>query len=342
MKIVLTYNLKKKIHEKGKPADFYSEFDSPKTVNSITQALRDRGHKVSIVEANENLLRYFLRHQKNIDFVFNIAEGVNGVSRESQVPAILDFLNIPYTGSNVLAMALALDKAYTKKIFEKEDIPTPRFQLFSTGKERLSLNLKFPLIVKPNSEGSAKGIYPSSVVRDKLSLYRQIKRIIRHYHQPALAEEFIEGRELTVGVVGNGRLKALPILEIDFSTCRGSGEYFYSWRMKEFQGDFRKHLTPTFYCPAKLEARLAKRISRLALRAHRAVGCWDISRTDFRLDKRGKPYVLEINPLPGLDSEESNFPLMAKAAGIQYTDLINQILEAAVKRVNGKYKRGGS
>jgi D-alanine-D-alanine ligase len=339
MKIALIYNLKKKILDKNKPDDFYSEFDSPKTVNSIAGALRARGHKVRLIEAEHNLLDYLFRNRKKVDFVFNIAEGINGAGRESQVPAMLDFLGIPYTGSNVLAMAVALDKAYTKKILASEGIPVPKFQLFSTGRERISPRLKFPLIVKPNSEGSAKGIYSSSVVYSKVNLYRQIERVIRDYRQRALVEEFIEGRELTSGVIGNGRLKVLPLLEIDFSSCRGSGEFFYSWRMKEFQGDKEKYLTPTFYCPARIKPGLARRISELALRSHKVISCWDISRTDFRLDKKNQPYVLEINPLPGLDPQESNFPLMARAAGIQYADLINQILDAAVERVNGEYKR---
>ncbi len=338
MRIVLTYNLKRKDLSRNKPPDFYSEFDSCKTVSSIADALRERGHRVSLVEADENLLRYFLRNKGRADFVFNIAEGINGIARESQVPAILDFLRIPYTGSSVLAMAVALDKASTKKILLSENIPTPKFQLFSTGKEGLNCGLKFPLIVKPNAEGSAKGIFSSSVVYDRHSLFRRIRKVIKYYQQPALVEEFIEGKELTVGIVGNARPKVFPILEVDFSSCRGSGESFYSWRMKEFQGDVKKHLTPTFYCPARLKVSLVEKISSLALRAHKAIGCWDFSRTDFRLDKKDNPYVLEINPLPGLDPEESNFPLMARAGGIEYIDLVNQILDAALERVNGRYK----
>lgn len=329
---MITYNLKRKEFNKNRPLDFYSEFDSFKTVDSIACALRENGHKVKLVEADRNLLRYLLRNRGKIDFIFNIAEGINGASRESQVPAILDFLGIPYTGSGVFSLALALDKAYTKRILEAEGIPTPRFQLFSTGKENLDSTLEFPLIVKPNAEGSGKGIHSSSVVQDEKDLYRQVKRIIRRYNQPALAEEFIDGRELTVGVVGNGRLTVLPILEIDFNSCRGSGEFFYSWRMKEFQGNVKKRLTPTFHCPAKLAPSLTRKISSLALKSHKAIGCWDISRTDFRLDKEGRPFVLEINPLPGLDPEESNLTLMTKAAGIEYTELIDQILEAAIDR----------
>ncbi|MCM8798861.1 MAG: ATP-grasp domain-containing protein, partial [Candidatus Omnitrophica bacterium] len=169
----------------------------------------------------------------------------------------------------------------------------------------------------------------------------QIEKVIRDYKQPALVEEFIEGKEITVGILGNGSPTLFPLLEIDFSSCRGSGEFFYSWRMKEFQGDKIQHLTPTFYCPARIKEEVAKKISELALRVYKVMGCFDFCRIDFRVDRKNNPYFLEINPLPGLDPEESNFPLMARSAGISYSDLINKILESAIKRVNGKLKKGG-
>jgi len=340
MNILLIYNLKRKVFSKKIPCDFYSEFDSHRTINSIANALRVKGHRVTLKEADEQLLYYLLKHKKEIDFVFNIAEGVNGsLSREAQVPAILDFLKIPYTGSGVITMAISLDKFYTKKICLTEGIPTPKFQLFVTGEEEVDSSLRYPLIVKPNAEGSAKGIFKNSVVYNKKRLRKQIKKIIQRYKQPALVEEFIEGKEITVGILGNGSPMVLPLLEIDFSSCRGSGEFFYSWRMKEFQGNEEKHLTPTFYCPARIKDNVVRKIKQLALKAYKAIGCFDFCRIDFRLDKENNPYLLEVNPLPGLDPEESNFPLMAKIAGINYNDLINRILELAIKRVNGKLER---
>lgn len=342
MKVLITYNLKRKKFSKRISEDFYSEFDSYKTVNSIAEALRSKGHKVTLVEANGKLLRYLLEHRKEIDFVFNIAEGINGsLSREAQVPAILDFLKIPYTGSGVVTMAISLDKFYTKKICLSESIPTPKFQLFVTGKEKIAPFLRYPLIVKPNNEGSAKGIFRDSVVYNKDQLLKRVRKIIKRYKQSALVEEFIEGKEITVGILGNGSPMILPLLEIDFSSCRGSGEFFYSWKVKEFQGNVKKHLTPTFYCPARLEKKTEEKIKKFALRAYRSINCFDFCRIDFRLDKKNNPYLLEINPLPGLNPEESNFPLMAKIAGINYNDLINKILESAVKRLNGEIKKGG-
>jgi D-alanine-D-alanine ligase len=264
--------------------------------------------------------------------VFNIAEGKNGKLRESQIPALLDYLDIPYTGSNTFSLALALNKALTKKVLQAEGIPTPQFQVFAKGNEKINPDLTFPLIVKPNREGSAKGISISNVVNAEDALHKKVKEVIDTYKHEAIVEEFIEGRELTVGILENGKAKVLPVLEIDFSSCRESGEYFYTWRMKEYQGNAELGLIPTFHCPARLDKDTEELVKEVALKTHRAVGCSDISRTDIRLGKNNIPYVLEINPLPGLNPKESNFPLMAYAAGIEYEDLIEAILMSASER----------
>lgn len=329
-RIALTYNLKRKNTSENLPEDYFSEFDSPKTINAIKVALESHDNEVVLVEADSGLLDFFKKNK--VDIVFNIAEGINGVSRESQVPAILDFLEIPYTGSNVLTLALALDKAMTKKVFGYENIPTPNFQLFRFPSERLSGDMKFPLIVKPNHEGSAKGLSIRSVVDNAERLYEELKSTFAVYKQEVLVEEFIEGRELTVGILGNENPEILPILEIDFTNCSTSGEFFYSWRMKEYQGDERLHLVPEFFCPARLDEDLTKIIKDTALRAHRALGCFDLSRIDIRLSKDNIPYVLEVNPLPGLDPDESNLTLMTSVAKIPYRDLINGILKSAQER----------
>jgi len=314
------------------PLDFYSECDSPGTIEAITNALRVGGHEVCLVEADPALPHWFLTHP--VDLVFNIAEGARGAHRESQVPAILESLQIPFTGSGSLTLALALDKARTKQVLAYEGLPTPAWQLFETLDERLEPRLAFPLIVKPNCEGSAKGILRESVVWEEAALRRQVRRILEYYRQPALVEEFIEGTELTVGILDNDEeARALPILEIDFSGCQTSGEFFYSWRMKEYQGNAALGLAPAFYCPARLDPALTARVQTVALRAHRALGCWDLSRTDIRLHRDGTPFVLEVNPLPGLNPLESNFPLMTTAAGMTYPSLINHLVELALARV---------
>lgn len=329
MKIALTYNLKKK--DETKPQDYFSEYDSQDTINAIILALKTKGHAVEAIDVEyPNLFSYFRKN--SVDMVFNIAEGKAGRFRESEVPAILDYLDIPYTGSNTFSLALALNKALTKKILKAENIPTPSFQVFTKGNEELNPDLKFPLIVKPNCEGSAKGINISNVVSTQDELFKKIKETLDLYKQEVLVEEFIDGKELTVGILENGKTVILPVLEIDFSTCKDSGEYFYSWRMKEYQGNKELGLVPIFHCPARLNKHTEALVKEIALKTHHAVGCYDISRTDIRLSKDDVPYVLEINPLPGLDPQESNFPIMAYAAGMTYEDLIEAILMGASKR----------
>jgi len=329
-RVAVTYNAKKKCTGEL-PIDYYSEFDSEKTINAIKDTLEDGGNEVVLVEVNYDLLDFFKNN--HVDIVFNIAEGTCGNSRESQVPAILDFLGIPYTGSGVLTLAMAMDKAMTKKILRCENIPTPNFQLFKDYNDTIDPHLAFPLIVKPNMEGSAKGISTSSVVHNNTRLKEEVKKVIDTYHQEALVEEFIDGKEITVGILGNGNPDVLPPMEIDFSGCKESGEYFYSWRMKEYQGDASKHLVPTFYCPARIDKEVERKVSDVALRAHLLLGCLDMSRIDIRLSNKDNiPYVLEVNPLPGLDPDESNLTLIAKRSGMSYKDLINGILGSALKR----------
>ncbi|MCM8780434.1 MAG: ATP-grasp domain-containing protein [Candidatus Omnitrophica bacterium] len=333
MEIALTYNLKEK--DETKPPDYFSEFDSLETVDAIASALRKKGHTVDTVDINrEDAISYFKKNKNRLDIVFNIAEGCNTKFRESEIPAVLDYLGIPYTGSNTFSLALAINKAFTKKILKAEGIPTPAFQVFTTATEELNPNLRFPLIVKPNREGSAKGIGASNVVKDKDSLFKKVRELLEMYRQEVLVEEFIDGKELTVGILENGKTTILPILEIDFSNCLKSGEYFYSWRMKEYQGNAELGLVPDFYCPARLDKDTEMQVKSVALKTHQALGCFDISRTDIRLSKDNVPYVLEINPLPGLNPKESNFPMMAYAVGMRYDELIEAILTSALERYN--------
>ena len=321
--------MRREVYERdGIPFDVDSEFDSQKTIETIVSSLRAHGHRVHLVEATTDLPQWFLTHA--VDLVFNIAEGLHGEHRESQVPAILESLGVPFTGSNSVTLALALDKAKTKQILVSEGIPTPPWQLFPAPNTTLSRRLAFPLIVKPNREGSSKGIWRESVVGDEVSLRRQVAHIYARYHQEVLVEEFIEGVELSVGVIGS---EALPVLEIDFTPCRSSGEFFYSWRMKEFQGNVSSGLTPLFHCPARLDDQTSARVQEVALRAHRALGCVDFSRTDIRLRAGdGTPFVLEVNPLPGLSPLDSNFPIMTTVAGMSHEALIQRIVDLAMAR----------
>ncbi len=324
----MTYNLKRAAWERdGVLFDRDSEFDSQQTIDAIAGHLRALGHTVRLVEATADLPRWFLRH--DVDLVFNIAEGTCGEHREAQVPAVLELLHVPYTGSNSVTLALALDKAKTKQILASEGLSTPAWQLWPSPSAPLDPRLTFPLIVKPNREGSSKGIWRESVVDDEPALRRQAAFLYERYRQEILVEEFIHGTELTAGVIGQ---EALPVLEIDFSPCEPSGEFFYSWRMKEFQGDAARGLAPAFYCPARLDARTTALVQAAALRAHRALGCADLSRTDIRLRADGTPFVLEVNPLPGLHPSDSNFPVMTSAAGYTHRALIQRIVELSMVR----------
>lgn len=332
MKIALIHNLKPLVKDPSRPADYYSECDSPKTVQTVRQALEKGGHTVLPVEADRNLPLWLVENP--VDLAFNIAEGFEGESREARVPALLELVGIPYTGSGVLALALAMDKAKSKQIFRHAGIPTPNFQLFIHADEAIDPKLKYPLMVKPNREGSAKGILSSSVVTDETALRIQVRRVREVYGQEALVEEFIEGMELTVGILGEGQ--ALPILEIDFSGCKASGEFFYSWRMKEFQGNKRMHLNPRFWCPARLSPEVAKAVQTVAWKAAKALGTRDVARVDIRLSSDGIPFVLEVNPLPGIDPEESNLPIMTQAAGLSYETLILRLVQMAASRFSVK------
>ena len=324
----MTYNLKREVYERdGIPFDGDSEFDSPKTIETIVRSLRADGHTVHLVEATSDLPRWFLSH--HVDLVFNIAEGLHGEHREAQVPAILESLGVPFTGSNSITLSIALDKAKTKQILASEGIPTPPWQLFPAPSSPLNPRLEFPLIIKPNREGSSKGIWRESVVGDEAALRRQVARIYERYRQEVLVEEFIDGMELTAGVIG---AETLPLLEIDFAPCQGSGEFFYSWRMKEFQGNASMGLNPTLHCPARLDRPMTARVQEIALQAHHALGCVDFSRTDVRLCSDGTPFVLEVNPLPGLSPLESNFPVMTTAAGMSHEALIQRIVDLAMAR----------
>lgn len=328
LRVALIHNLKPSHRREETPPDYYSECDSPKTVSGIVKALESQGHTVLPVEADRNLPQWLAQHP--VDLAFNIAEGFCGQAREARVPALLELLGIPYTGSGVLALALALDKCRSKQVFLAAGVPTPKFQLFHSAQQPPEPRLHYPLIVKPNCEGSAKGIWASSVVQEEEALRAQVKKVMALYHQEALVEEFIEGTELTVGLLGKDQL--LPVLEIDFSDCQPSGESFYSWRMKEFQGNKEMFLNPKFWCPARLDAAATQAVQQVALKAAKALGTRDLARVDIRLSCDGIPYVLEVNPLPGLDPEESNFPIMAQAAGIPYAKLICGLVASALAR----------
>lgn len=273
----------------------------------------------------------------NPDIVFNIAEGFFGESREAQIPAMLDMLQIPYTGSDPLTLATCLDKARTKEILSYYNIPTAHFIIANQLDQIKNFNLTFPLFVKPVWEGSSKGIFSSSFVSNRKELYDQVERIINEYSQPALIEEFLSGREFTVAILGNGdEAEVLPIVEIDYKDFPEGFIPVYSYEAKWIL-DTKENPLDVFSCPAKLNSALETKIKQVALNAYKTLRCRDWSRIDIRMNADNVPNIIEINPLPGIlpDSKENScFPKAARTAGISYDEMLNKVLFAAARRYN--------
>ncbi len=329
----------------GMPKDLWADLDSEKTVQSLVDAVRAGGHEADFFEGNLSLVDKLPDYKP--DICFNICEGHFGDGREAHVPAILEMLRIPYTGSKVMTLALALDKPMTKRILTYHELPTPPFQSFERVDEPLTEDMTFPMFVKPSREGTGMGVSKKSIVYNEAELREQIAYVHKRYQQTALVETYIEGREITVGVVGNlegpvsrripedwdsPRLEAgltfLPPLEVDLKPFEVS-DVVYGNRLKSEIPDELNYLVP-----APLEKEMLDELNWLTAAVFRVTGALDVSRVDFRLDMHDnyKPYILEINPLPGLTPGISDLVMEAGAAGIDHTALVNMILDAALKR----------
>jgi D-alanine-D-alanine ligase len=328
------------------PPDQWDDLDSWETIEGIIGALENQGHQVTFLEGDQTLYNNLMAIKP--DICFNICEGHFGDSREAQVPAILEMLRIPYTGSRLMTLALALDKPMTKRVLTYHDLPTPAFQVFEREDEPLQPDMAFPLFVKPSREGTGMGVSAESIVRDEEQLRTQLRRIFERYSQPALVEHYVEGREITVGMVGNliapvarrlpededaprivRGLHFFPPLEVDVDAYPTEEAGLYTNRIKvELVNDFR------FICPASLTPDQVDDLNWLAAATFRVMGCRDVARVDFRLDAHdnNKPYILEINPLPGLNPGYSDLCIEAEAYGWSYEQLINNILDEAIER----------
>jgi D-alanine-D-alanine ligase len=345
-RVALLANLKKNAPVfPGMPVDQWDDLDSESTVNALIDAIRAGGHECEFLEGDITLVDTVRKYQPEI--CFNICEGHLGDAREAQVPAILEMLRIPYTGSKVLTLALALDKPMTKRVLTYHDLPTPLFQVFERRNEVLDPAMTFPLFVKPSREGTGMGVSEQSIVNNESELHGQVNRILDRYQQPALVERYIEGREVTVGVVGNlvlpaarrlpededapriqAGLRFLPPLEVNLDAFQSS-DVIYTNRLKV---DLAADLD--YLCPAPLEPALVDDLFWYTAAVFRVTGALDVSRVDFRLDIHDnlKPYILEINPLPGLAPVISDLVIEAAAVGIDHAALVNLILETALKR----------
>jgi D-alanine-D-alanine ligase len=342
-KIAVLANIKDDNHPKpeGVPPDAFADFDHIETVDSLRAALETDGHSTVFIQADRDL-PYMLREEKP-DICFNIAEGLGGDAREAQVPALLELLGIPYTGSRVLANGISLDKTLTKRIWRDRRLPVAPFQEFLIGDEPLRPELNFPLFVKPAREGTGMGVDINAIVNNEKELRERTTYIVNTYQQPALVETFLPGREFTVGILGRSDAKLysrhpewyekdgfhrFPILELDTSHSITPWIYTNEAKSKEVGAD--GHLG--YFCPAELEPELEKKLKSLALRAHQLLYTLDVSRTDIRLDEEGNPRLIEINTLPGLTPDYSDLCLQAKAEGIRYEDLVLEILYLGASR----------
>ncbi len=319
LRVGLTFNVKR-IDPASNDAE--AEFDSPKTIAAIGAAIESYGHTVVPLEANSDLPRLLADRTPNV--VFNIAEGMRGRGREAQVPALCELLGIPYSGSDATTLSLCLDKGLTKQLLRSAGIDTAEWQVMTTGREKLKA-FRYPVIVKPNAEGTSKGITSSSVVADEAAARAAARLMVERYGQPALVEEYITGREFTVGLLGERRPKVLPVMEIVFVDPPQHPVYGF----EEKQSDTTR---VRFECPAQITPAEQKRIEKVVRDTFSALDCRDVARVDLRMAPDGKVYVIEINPLPGLTPDFSDLCVIAKVAGMDYRMLIGEILSGSIKR----------
>lgn len=345
-RVALLANLKTKApHWDGIPEDQWDDLDGEKTINALVDAIRSGGHVCEFLEGDITLVDTVRKFKP--DICFNICESHFGDAREAQVPAILEKLQIPYTGSKVLCLALALDKPMTKRVLTYHELPTPDFQTFERVDEPLDEKMQFPLFVKPSREGTGMGVSAKSIVKDENELREQVGFMINRYQQPALVETFIEGREVTVGMVGNlvgpvarrlphdenlprmqAGLRFFPPMEVDLTPYLET-DVVYANRLKVALAD-----QLTYLCPAPLDEEMVDELNWLAAAVFRVTGALDVARVDFRLNvnENWKPYILEINPLPGLSPGISDIVIEAAAEGVEHVELVNMILDSALRR----------
>ncbi|HHW31146.1 MAG TPA: ATP-grasp domain-containing protein [Clostridiaceae bacterium] len=323
MTVGLAYNLKKGIESVIE--DIEAEYDSIETILAIKEALERLQCKVELLEADSGIFHKLL--STKLDIVFNIAEGIHGRGREAQVPAILNFLKIPFVGSDETTLCLSLDKALSKRFLSTYKIKTPRYKIFNSICPNTKVNLKFPVIVKPNAEGSSKGISDIAVAENHEELRQLIEKNISAYCQSVLVEEFIQGREFTVAIVGNGgETLIFPPMEIKYKN-RGQKYNIYSFNVKK---NYKEYVD--YICPADLDKSAEKKMKVMAGKIYRLLECKDFSRVDFRMAEDGEIYFIEINPLPGLAPGYSDYPMITQFNGVGYTDTIKMILNSALKR----------
>lgn len=321
----IVYNLKKGVEAKA--IDEEAEYDSIDTVYAISDALKSKEVDVVHIEAGNDILNHF---QSNpVDIVFNIAEGIMGRGREAQVPALLNMLKLPFTGSDETTLCLALDKALTKRILSTYHIKTPRYLLVKADDFSIqSPKLKYPLIVKPNAEGSSKGVSDTCVVSTKSELVAQLRKNHELYHSDLLIEEYIKGREFTVGLLGNNSdVHVFEPMEIVYNRNTQKDFQVYSYQVKQAYQEY-----VCYKCPSTIDQEVISKMKLIAKKIFHILACRDFARLDFRVTDNNEIYFIEINPLPGLASGYSDYPMLAEFCGVKYDTLIRSILKVGAAR----------
>ncbi|MDD5191412.1 MAG: ATP-grasp domain-containing protein, partial [Dehalococcoidales bacterium] len=327
MRVGLAYDLKQSVTLKNSaPDDALEEYDSPLTIEYIRKAIESAGHTIVKLGGGREFLQNVLREQ--VDIVFNISEG-RGThrSREAQVPSVLEMLDIPYTGSDPLCLAVALDKPLTKKLAALDGIITPKWVTVSNRQELAAVDWKsfpFPAIAKPAFEGSSKGVHATSLVDSPDQALTSIEAMLATYQQPVMVEQFIDGDEITVGMVGNEPTKVIGMMRI--LPRDRKDRFVYSVEVKR---DWKNLVD--YEAPVKMKKSILDKIEKASLRTFRLLGCRDFARIDFRVSKDGIPYMLEINPLPGL-GDYSDLIIMSQKLGWTHESLIVAVFNAALKR----------
>lgn len=319
MKIGLTFDLRSWYLDRGYSMEDTAEFDKQETVDAIDEALRKMGYETELIGNCFQLIEA-LNAGKKWDMVFNIAEGLYGDGRESVVPAILDQHRIPYVFSGPVIMGISLNKHLTRLMISSAGIPLSPGMLISVAADIDKCNLQYPLFIKPVSEGTGKGITEKSLVRSKPELKKMAEWILSRFNQPALVEEYLPGREFTVGIVGSGdESKAIGGMEI---MCRDNLPY--SVELKENYQVFCK------YKP--IDKEYVSECENVALNAWKALGGLDAGRVDVKADREGKICFMEVNPLAGLHPVHSDLPILARMSGVEYQKLLEMIMKSATGR----------
>ncbi len=328
MKIGLTYDLRNEYLAEGFSEEETAEFDREDTVTALENAIRSLGYGTERIGHGRQLAAALVAGRR-WDLVFNIAEGMNGIGREAQVPALLDMYRIPYTFSDPLVLGLTLHKGMTKRVIRDAGVPTADFMVAESPEEAEAIAFAPPFFVKPVAEGTGKGISPSSIVRERSDLQATCRRLIETYRQPVIIEPYLPGREFTTGIIGTGgRAEVLGTIEIHLLDTAEAGVYSYT-NKAEYQSRVRYRLIDSVDDPVVAEA------EAVALSAWRALGCRDAGRIDLRCNAEGRPLFMEVNPLAGIHPEHSDLPIICNHLGVTYTDLIGRIITSAVSRGQG-------